>query len=585
MPMTVRTPRQKTLLRIQTLLLTIAAGTIVRRAAFDVGSGYTKLLVADVDINRGIIIGKPLVQENRPMRYKIDAQQHPDHKLSEGIQKQGLGLLRELVGVARAHGAVEVAGVGTSVFRKAPNGPAFLEKVRRVLSVNIDVVDQDYETRLGLATGEVLGAPLSAAVWDSGGGSFQIAARGDTCTDESVKALKTCDLKVYVHDGIGAATVFKMLSDIKAKEGEGADLSRVDSDAARSNHLEHLMLRGGSAGGAASESLSSSLTSDLTSGSAVDVIGTSGTSGSALDGIGKLQGKDADLSRVDSDAARSNHLEHLMLRGGSAGGAPQVPSLSVEGKRLLRTFADPPASQTTSAAVHSETAKKDRDDGINPVTSLETNRLHQVLSDLLKHRDAECCGGVPPSWLKGASVVTIGVWDSPFEVAIRAAHPELKADEDAVPRIAHGKSLSLKEMQHALNEVIGKKDDELRAISGFSVNADPPSHVVPKIASVVAIAEHLGIKEITHMATTGSCEGLMALGEFNPLPVESEQSLLANVPIGVLLSAIVAVFGAVAWKLTKLKTLLPKKPTADIEVRDASFTEEARATSSGCLTT
>merc|ERR1719201_2132738 len=99
--------------------------------------------------------------------------------------------------IARKNGAVESAGVGTNVFRIAPNGPAYLERIRNSLNLNIEVVDQDYETRLGLATAQAQGAPINSASWDSGGGSFQIAARGAKCREAEVTELATCDLKVY----------------------------------------------------------------------------------------------------------------------------------------------------------------------------------------------------------------------------------------------------------------------------------------------------------------------------------------------------------------------------------------------------
>ena len=66
--------------------LYIARHPTRRRAAFDIGSGATKLLVADV---AGGLISARLLEENIPIAYKTDAQANGGH-LSNEIQEQGL---------------------------------------------------------------------------------------------------------------------------------------------------------------------------------------------------------------------------------------------------------------------------------------------------------------------------------------------------------------------------------------------------------------------------------------------------------------------------------------------------------------
>ena len=71
---------------------------VVRRAAFDIGSGYTKMLVADV--KDGAIVGRVVLETEVKLSYKVDAQQSPDGSLSEAIQAEGLACFRELTAKA-----------------------------------------------------------------------------------------------------------------------------------------------------------------------------------------------------------------------------------------------------------------------------------------------------------------------------------------------------------------------------------------------------------------------------------------------------------------------------------------------------
>ena len=105
---------------------------LVRRAAFDVGSGSTKLLVANVD-ERGTVCGHPLFEVEKPMPFKAAAQASPDGSLSEEVMRRGLELLGSLAAKAHELGTVEASGAATEVFRTAPNGQAFLDEVAGLL--------------------------------------------------------------------------------------------------------------------------------------------------------------------------------------------------------------------------------------------------------------------------------------------------------------------------------------------------------------------------------------------------------------------------------------------------------------------
>lgn len=152
-----------------------------RRAAFDIGSGATKLLVVEVEIaaaaaplcREGMtadddgarepftaaaaaaaapgavrIVGEPLFAEEVPLAFKADAQRQPDGALSNEIMERGLVEMERLAAVARALGASEACAVATEVFRSAPNGARYLARVAERTGVRARVISQDDEVRL-----------------------------------------------------------------------------------------------------------------------------------------------------------------------------------------------------------------------------------------------------------------------------------------------------------------------------------------------------------------------------------------------------------------------------------------------------
>ena len=156
---------------------------IVRRAAFDIGSGMTKMQVSDVELATGRILATQFAEE-REVLFAADWKQNARDGgaaagLSGGIQQQGLEVLGALKEIALDLGAVEMRAIATEVFRKAANGSQFLERVESQLGVKASVIAQDEEARLGWLTAVAGGAaaPESVLGWDSGGGSFQITAR------------------------------------------------------------------------------------------------------------------------------------------------------------------------------------------------------------------------------------------------------------------------------------------------------------------------------------------------------------------------------------------------------------------------
>jgi len=160
-----------------------ASSDTVCRAAFDIGSGATKLLVANVS---GMSIASVLFGKEVPVPFAVDWKKSSDGTLSEEVQAQGLRVLQELVEVCEQHGVPPESrcAIATEVFRKAGNGQDYLSRVRSELGLNVEMVTQDDEARLGFLTAVALqDRPVEEVVcWDSGGASFQITSQGSDST-------------------------------------------------------------------------------------------------------------------------------------------------------------------------------------------------------------------------------------------------------------------------------------------------------------------------------------------------------------------------------------------------------------------
>lgn len=192
----------------------------IRRAAFDIGSGATKVQCSDYKfpedrIGGGGLLGNEereygmmgmmniVYAEERPVPFGSDYLSSPDGYLSEKIQLRGLQTLTELKERAVTHGAIQFSAIATEVFRKAKNGEAYLERVRQ-LGIDVVIITQELEAELGHKTALINSECLdpNICVWDSGGSSFQISTYSDS------------SLQTYMAS-IGSSTCASYLAEIK----------------------------------------------------------------------------------------------------------------------------------------------------------------------------------------------------------------------------------------------------------------------------------------------------------------------------------------------------------------------------------
>lgn len=152
---------------------------MTRRAAFDIGSGATKLIVADVGLGITSVISNVYFGQERPCAYGADWLRSSDGSLSISVQNEGRKTFSDLKKIAEDLGAKSFTAIATEVFRKASNGQEYINGLSHEMGVPIRIVTQEEEAQLGYATGLALKqvndpTNSSCLVWDSGGASFQI---------------------------------------------------------------------------------------------------------------------------------------------------------------------------------------------------------------------------------------------------------------------------------------------------------------------------------------------------------------------------------------------------------------------------
>ncbi len=151
---------------------------IENRAAFDVGSGVTRVVVAAVDKCSGKII-KELMHETIQVSYKDELEISKNNTLPAKVIDQGIKALKELSQKAKPFHPNAYVGVATSVFRQASNGPAAIKKVAKESNVALKVINQDEEAYMGFY-GALAATGLKSeqvVVWDIGGGSMQFIGK------------------------------------------------------------------------------------------------------------------------------------------------------------------------------------------------------------------------------------------------------------------------------------------------------------------------------------------------------------------------------------------------------------------------
>jgi exopolyphosphatase/guanosine-5'-triphosphate,3'-diphosphate pyrophosphatase len=186
------------------LILNPLQAEIERRAAIDVGSGGTKVLIADVDSDTKQIVN--VVYENSfPVPYQSALDRSPDGTFDQATRELGLRTFKQIKEITDQHQVQRIAAVATSAFRKSNNGVEFAEQVNAETAIPLKIIPQKEEGEIAfysaVSTGKFQEDEM--LVWDIGTGSQQL-----TTTNEAHQLI------VYMGETMGSIEFKNYIIDI-----------------------------------------------------------------------------------------------------------------------------------------------------------------------------------------------------------------------------------------------------------------------------------------------------------------------------------------------------------------------------------
>lgn len=179
---------------------------IVRRVAFDIGSGQIKMQVSDVDATHGKLVNV-LLMDGAKVPLREDLAKSLDCRISPEMENLMINSIKELIRKTETFHPQEFHAVATESFRLAKNGNEILLRIKKETGLDITVVSQEEEGILGFisANNEVNYPPEKTVVFDFGAGSFQITT-------------KTRDGYSVFHGRLGKIPFRNILLDIQGKD-------------------------------------------------------------------------------------------------------------------------------------------------------------------------------------------------------------------------------------------------------------------------------------------------------------------------------------------------------------------------------
>jgi exopolyphosphatase/guanosine-5'-triphosphate,3'-diphosphate pyrophosphatase len=150
-------------------------------AVIDIGSNSGRVVVLGRDATGHL---RQLAGSRASLRLVSDVDKH--HNLSEQSMARTMEALRDFRAIAAGSGAKRVVAFATAAMRDARNGRLFVERIRRELRIEIEIIDGKEEGRLGFA-GAVRSLPVAGGLlFDLGGGSMQISHFSNRALDRVI---------------------------------------------------------------------------------------------------------------------------------------------------------------------------------------------------------------------------------------------------------------------------------------------------------------------------------------------------------------------------------------------------------------
>ena len=174
---------RRAVLALALLLATLLVVTAARAerttvASFDIGSGTTRLLVADVD-PCGIALPQIHERQSRRLSYAADLLNPPTGRFSPALMAEASATMQELIEHAQAYQPERIVAVATQAFRAAANAEELVDEWRQRWGLDVRILSQEEEARLAyrLVLSRLAEVPEQLIVWDIGAGSQQLVWR------------------------------------------------------------------------------------------------------------------------------------------------------------------------------------------------------------------------------------------------------------------------------------------------------------------------------------------------------------------------------------------------------------------------
>ncbi|MGD0664526.1 MAG: hypothetical protein ABSA17_02185 [Rhabdochlamydiaceae bacterium] len=163
-------------------LQTISYPQIERRAVIDVGSGSTKVCIADVDLRTNTVV-KVIVQESHAVPYQASIEATQDRSFNSEVREKGISTFAKIKATCEAQGVQKITAVATEAFRQASNQANFVQEIREKVGFSVRVIPQKEEGVIAFYSTSTLKKEIPESnliVWDIGTGSYQLTVNKDT---------------------------------------------------------------------------------------------------------------------------------------------------------------------------------------------------------------------------------------------------------------------------------------------------------------------------------------------------------------------------------------------------------------------
>lgn len=153
---------------------------IERRAAVDVGSGGTKVSIADVDSDTNQIV-QVILETSFPVPYQASLDKSVDGTFDAETKAAGLKTFKAIKEMADQHEVQKIAAIATSAFRKANQVKDFISLIENQTAIHVQIIPQREEGEIAFFSALATGAfnPEEVVVWDIGTGSLQMTTTNE----------------------------------------------------------------------------------------------------------------------------------------------------------------------------------------------------------------------------------------------------------------------------------------------------------------------------------------------------------------------------------------------------------------------